>query len=142
MREVQAVTSARRGDEPPSPPSTPGQIAVVDSQKFPAVQAGHLRPTPSATIALTSYAPDALTYRYNGRPAGHRGLLRNLLRRRLAGVPRRPARRRISAPISCCAPCRCRPGPTKSTFKSSSPRNITLATRCRCCRASACYGPW
>ena len=41
----------------------PRQVAVFDSQKFPAVQPGTY-PDSTATIALTDYAPDALTYRY------------------------------------------------------------------------------
>ena len=40
------------------------QTAVVDVTKFPAVKPGAY-PDSSATIALTSYAPDALTYRYS-----------------------------------------------------------------------------
>ena len=40
------------------------QVAVFDSQKFPAVKPTTYTDS-SATIALTSYAPDALTYRYS-----------------------------------------------------------------------------
>jgi hypothetical protein len=39
------------------------QVAVFDSQKFPAVKPATYADS-SATIALTDYAPDALTYRY------------------------------------------------------------------------------
>ncbi|QKG53617.1 YfhO family protein [Hymenobacter sp. BRD67] len=45
------------------------QVAVVDTHKFPDVKPAAY-PDSSATIALTSYAPDALTYRYSAaRPA-------------------------------------------------------------------------
>ena len=45
------------------------QVAVFDSQKFPAVKPATY-PDSSATIVLTDYAPDALTYRYSAaRPA-------------------------------------------------------------------------
>ena len=47
----------------------PGQVAVFDSQKFPGVQPGTY-PDSTATIALTSYAPDALTYRYAAAQPG------------------------------------------------------------------------
>ena len=40
------------------------QVAVFDSQKFPAVKPATYADS-SATIALTNYAPDALTYRYS-----------------------------------------------------------------------------
>ena len=40
-----------------------GQVAVFDNQKFPAVKPATY-PDSTATIALTDYAPDALTYRY------------------------------------------------------------------------------
>ncbi len=45
------------------------QVAVVDTQKFPAVKPATY-PDSSATIALTSYAPDALTYRYSAAQPG------------------------------------------------------------------------
>ena len=47
----------------------PKQVAVFDSQKFPAVQPGSY-PDSTATIALTDYAPDALTYRYAAAQPG------------------------------------------------------------------------
>ncbi|MGI4875003.1 MAG: YfhO family protein [Janthinobacterium lividum] len=45
------------------------QTAVVDVRKFPAAKPTTY-PDSSATIALTSYAPDALTYRYNSAQPG------------------------------------------------------------------------
>ncbi len=47
----------------------PRQVAVFDSQKFPAVKPGTY-PDSTATIALTDYAPDALTYRYAAAQPG------------------------------------------------------------------------
>ncbi len=46
-----------------------GQTAVVDSKKFPQVQPQTDGDT-AATIALTAYAPDALTYRYQSARPG------------------------------------------------------------------------
>ncbi|RZK23441.1 MAG: hypothetical protein EOO56_05090 [Hymenobacter sp.] len=45
------------------------QVAVVDVTKFPGVKPATY-PDSSATIALTSYAPDALTYRYSAAQPG------------------------------------------------------------------------
>jgi hypothetical protein len=45
------------------------RVAVVDAAKFPAVKPATY-PDSSATIALTSYAPDALTYRYSAAQPG------------------------------------------------------------------------
>ena len=47
----------------------PRQVAVVDAQKFPAAKPATY-PDSSATIALTAYAPDALTYHYNSAQPG------------------------------------------------------------------------
>ncbi len=47
----------------------PGRTAVVDNVKFPAVSAAAVADT-AATIALTSYAPDALGYRYSAARPG------------------------------------------------------------------------
>ncbi|MFD1467373.1 hypothetical protein ACFQ48_03975 [Hymenobacter caeli] len=47
----------------------PGRTAVVDNVKFPAVRAATYADT-TATIALTSYAPDALAYRYSAAQPG------------------------------------------------------------------------
>ncbi|WP_369073215.1 YfhO family protein, partial [Hymenobacter coccineus] len=47
----------------------PGRTAVVDHVKFPAVQAATYADT-TATISLTTYAPDALSYGYNAAQPG------------------------------------------------------------------------
>jgi len=48
---------------------TPAITAVVDASKFPSVKPGTYDPAGS-TIALTSYSPDALSYRYNAAQPG------------------------------------------------------------------------
>lgn len=63
MRELKAVASP---DAEMAALSTinPKQVAVFDAKKFPAVKPATYADS-SATIALTSYAPDALAYRYS-----------------------------------------------------------------------------
>ena len=47
----------------------PGHTAVVDAAKFPSAKASASADT-AATVALTSYAPDALSYRYSATQPG------------------------------------------------------------------------
>jgi len=64
VRELRAVASPDAEVAALQAPGLdPRRVAVVDAQKFPQVKPG-VYPDSSATIALTSYAPDALTYRY------------------------------------------------------------------------------
>ena len=68
VSEVQAVKSP---DEEMAALSTlsPATVAVVDASKFPQQKAATYDITGS-TIALTSYSPDELQYRYNAKSAG------------------------------------------------------------------------
>ncbi|WP_151085845.1 YfhO family protein [Hymenobacter baengnokdamensis] len=63
VRELKAVASPDEEMNALSSLNTK-QVAVVDTHKFPDVKPATYADS-SATIALTSYAPDALTYRYS-----------------------------------------------------------------------------